>query len=469
MKLVLALILCGVAFAQPSVLKSFDGSTGTAAGATPTYKDHPDMAGAVGSTEVVSFNGQEVLVQDKNGSAVAGWPKSQSTFWQSVVGVNPSSDCGQSFTPNDPDLVYDNIDQRWYAAHSAPCDYLAVSSGATFATSTWKYVAFGNANGDLIMKVGYDKNGVYVTYTNSSGTSSFCVRIPKADVLWSGGGSIVTTHIASNTTSGIDAYLRPTIDRNSSKLSTDPTYFADLDHGQNASGATVSLWLRSATWSGTTSTLSSRTTKTTGVTYNMATSDGATQQGSATKLRVAATFRFFTVPLVNGSLWMAAVNMISSAPGWNWWEVRASDFTILQEGAVSSGSYDTWLPAVGVDASGNTMFVAARSSSSEYMSIYGWYRSTGDTASTLFGPNLILAGTQPYTCSASPVGTGNYVTAQADPDDASKIWFLQEYGGSSTSCLWHTRWVELQLAAPPNPTMGGTIVKGAIMRNVVIR
>jgi hypothetical protein len=154
------------------------------------------MAGGVGPTEVVAFTGQEVLVQDKSGNIVSGWPKSQSTFWQTTVGVNPSSDCGQSFAANDPDLVYDSIDGRWYAVHSAPCDYLAVSSGSTFATSTWKYITFGNANGDLIMKAGYDKNGVYITYTNAAGSSSFCIRIPKADVLWSGGGNIVTTHIA---------------------------------------------------------------------------------------------------------------------------------------------------------------------------------------------------------------------------------------------------------------------------------
>jgi hypothetical protein len=468
MALLLILALCAgsLSFAQPTVLQSFNASAGTASGSTPTYKDHPDMAGGVGPTEVVAFTGQEVLVQDKSGNIVSGWPKSQSTFWQTTVGVNPSSDCGQSFAANDPDLVYDSIDSRWYAVHSAPCDYLAVSSGSTFATSTWKYITFGNANGDLIMKAGYDKNGVYITYTNAAGSSSFCVRIPKADVLWSGGGNIVTTHIASNTTSGIDAYMRPTIDTNASKAAGDPTYFADLDHGQNASAASVNLWLRSATWSGTTSTLSSRTTVATGITYNMATSDGATQQGSATKLRVAATFRLFNVPFVNGSLWLAAVNMVSSIPAWNWWEVRASDFTILQEGAVS-GSYGTWLPAVGADSSGHVMFAAARASSSEYMSIYTWYRSSTDTASTLSGPTLVLAGTQPYTCSASPVGTGNYVTSANDPSDPTKIWFLQEYAASATACLWQTRWIQMSMASSVST---GTRFSGGIVRGVgVIR
>jgi hypothetical protein len=178
--LVLALCAESALFGQTmTILTQFDASTGTAVTTTPTYKDHPDMAGGVGPTEVVTSTGQEILVQDKSGNIIAGWPKSQSTFWQTTVGVAPVTNCGVSFAANDPDLVYDQIHGRWYVVHSAPCDYLAVSSGSTFATSTWKFVTFGNANGDLIMKVGYDVNGVYVTYTDAAGANSYVIRIPS--------------------------------------------------------------------------------------------------------------------------------------------------------------------------------------------------------------------------------------------------------------------------------------------------
>jgi hypothetical protein len=458
--LIFALCAESALFGQTmTILTQFNASTGTAVTTTPTYKDHPDMSGGVGPTEVVTSSGQEILVQDKSGNIVAGWPKSQSTFWQTTVGVAPVTDCGVAFAANDPDLVYDQIHGRWYVAHSAPCDYLAVSSGSTFATSTWKFVVFGNDHGDLIMKVGYDANGVYVTYTDAAGANSYVIRIPIADVLWSGAGNIVTTHIASNTTSGVDAYTRPTIDTNANKRATDPTYFADLDHGQNGTALAVNLWLRSATWSGTTSTLSARTTVATGVTYNMATSDGATQSGSAVKLRVAATFRFFNVPFVNGSMWMGAVNMISSIPAWNWWEVRGSDFKIMQEGTVSA-AYGTWLPGMALDSSGNLVVMAARASSTEFMSVYAWYRSPSTTSATLNGPTLVKAGTQPYTCSASPVGTGNYVTAQTDPSDGTKLWFLQEYANSATTCIWQTRWIQVTLAGPQSKVGGKAKIGG---------
>jgi hypothetical protein len=94
--------------------------------------------------------------------------------------------------------------------------------------------------------------------------------------------------------------------------------------------------------------------------------------------------------------------MVSSIPAWNWWEVRASDFTILQEGT----------------------------------------------------------GTQPYTCSASPVGTGNYVTAQTDPSDGTKLWFLQEYANSATTCIWQTRWIQVTLAGPLSKVGGKAKIGG---------
>jgi hypothetical protein len=202
-----------------------------------------------------------------------------------------------------------------------------------------------------------------------------------------------------------------------------------------------------------------RTTVPTGVTYNMATSDGATQQGSAVKLRVAATFRFFNVPFANGSMWMGAVNMISSIPAWNWWEVRGSDFKIMQEGTVSA-AYGTWLPGMAVDSMGNLVVMAARASSTEYMSTYAWYRSPTTTTATLNGPTLVKAGTQPYTCSASPVGTGNYVTAQTDPSDGTKLWFLQEYAASATTCIWQTRWIQVTLAGPQSKIRGKAKISG---------
>jgi hypothetical protein len=99
------------------------------------------MAGGVGPTEVVTSSGQEILVQDKSGNIVSGLAE----IAVNVLANNrrcqaPVTDCGVAFAANDPDLVYDQIHGRWYVVHSAPCDYLAVSSGSTFATSTWKFV-----------------------------------------------------------------------------------------------------------------------------------------------------------------------------------------------------------------------------------------------------------------------------------------------------------------------------------------
>jgi len=63
-------------------------------------------------------------------------------------------------------------------------------------------------------------------------------------------------------------------------------------------------------------------------------------------------------------------------------------------------------------------------------------------------PTMIFAGSQPYTCIATPqVSFANAVGIETvrDPADPTKLWTMNQYAGSASACVWKTRIVEYQL------------------------
>ncbi len=67
--------------------------------------------------------------------------------------------------------------------------------------------------------------------------------------------------------------------------------------------------------------------------------------------------------------------------------------------------------------------------------------------SSIIGPATVIDGTQPYTCINNPLvfDTAVGLTTVRDPLDGTKLWATQQYGGSSTACVWTTRIVEYQV------------------------
>jgi len=149
----------------------FDGDTGS--GNPPAYKDHPDVAVAANGTQVVETTGQNVNVYDYSGRLL------KSTATPNFV----SSAAGNVGRVNDPRLVYDPFISRWLLVCSCSANYLIVSATSD-ATGAWKGVPLSGDSGDLAMRVGFDKNGVYVVQTDTAPITSKLFALPNNDVAW---------------------------------------------------------------------------------------------------------------------------------------------------------------------------------------------------------------------------------------------------------------------------------------------
>lgn len=179
-----ALLLLPVAvFADGgTVLDVFPGDSG------PGPKDAPDNTGAVGPKHVVDFTNAHVVIHDKRtGQVIRQW--TQPEFWKAV---KPGFDLPRL---NDPRMLYDPLSRRWFGviaeAGNSP-GYLAVSDSSD-PTQGWHGVKLPMEPTDVGMKLGVDRNGLYITYIINTGdthTMHGCYAIPKTDAIAAGGPSL---------------------------------------------------------------------------------------------------------------------------------------------------------------------------------------------------------------------------------------------------------------------------------------
>src|SRR5215475_9971072 len=213
----------------------FDGDMGV--GNPPIYKDHPDMAVAANGTQIVETTGQDINVYNYSGNLLQSTPIS--SFIANTVGTVG--------VINDPRLVYDPFISRWLFVCSCSGNYLIVSAG-TDATSGWKGVALSADSGDLAMRVGFDKNGVYVVQTDIATITSKLFALPSKDVAWTAGNTVSLAHEGIAVGKTLDEV--PVIDLYGSKSATASEYFVTRSSpGQTGSNIPLNLILDSVAWS----------------------------------------------------------------------------------------------------------------------------------------------------------------------------------------------------------------------------
>lgn len=398
------------------------------------YKDHPDLGGAVGPNYVVDFTGQNFIVHDKITGAIVQ-SSTQSQFWTNA-GVSPGS-------INDPRMTYDSLIGRWYAVESGPGTFFAVSANSN-PTGAWKAVTLDANTGDLLMRVGFDGNGVYIC-TYGASIDSNCFAIPQADVQWSGSSTISLVHMG--TFLNLPFEMMPGIDLDSKKASSSPEILVARQGTQNATAIPLNLIFNKITWSGTVASIDASNTVATSFTYT--TPGNGTQLGNSVAIKGLESHRVFSVSEFGGNVFIVHNSLIGSHDGVQWFEVRASDETLLQSGTITDPNADFIFPTLDVDAMGNLGISYTKVDASEYPSIYVSSRLLADASGTLSNPILVSSGTASYTCgTTNPVGWGTYTTSQQDPSDPYTIWSYQEYGNSATACQWGTRWISFSLVHP---------------------
>lgn len=421
----------------------FDGDTG--AGNPPAYKDHPDMAVAANGTQVVETSGQNINVYNYSGTLVKSTPIS--SFIANAVGTVG--------TVNDPRMVYDPFISRWLFVCSCAANYLIVSAD-TDATSTWKGVALSGDSGDLAMRIGFDKNGVYVVQTDIVTITSKLFALPNNDVAWASGTTISLTHEGIATGKTLDEM--PAIDLDQNKLATAPEYFVTRSSpGAAGPNVPINLVVDSVTWSGSVASFASSVVIPTGLLFNAA---KAAQQPATPNILGTEDHRIFSAYAFGGShLYVVAASgpcaSNCGAQGTDshdlffLLDVNIPNLTLNQGIKIASAQNDLIFPSLAVDSQGNVALAATGVSASQAASVYEWHRLATDSGSTIHGPNLLTSGSATYSCARSPVGWGTYSTTAQDGGDGTRLWTVQEYANSATPCQWGTRVVGFKVSALP--------------------
>jgi hypothetical protein len=466
--LLLLTLLCGSCFGQTfSVVTQFDGIAGNGTGSPSVVRSTMASNG----TQLLEINGQTVTYYTTGGAQISTF-----TFTAWLAAVSPTISCG---LPLDPRGYYDSFISRWIVVQSCSSgDWLIVSDGSSLTSPTWKAVAFGGplgANGDLTMRIGFDKNGVYVQEFNSTETSPNdydFYGLPNADVAWTGGGSPSLANVQTFT--GLGHHVMCGMDLNTSKAVTDPVFCVSYSSPNSTSNVSFNWQIDQFTWpslgvtgactngAGSARCITKATQQSLASTFleNLQVDE---PQPSGNPLQLSESSRIFGVRESGTHLYIVratgpctascSTQGVDSHNLFFWADFNISNpaaVTVSQHAKVSSASQAYYFPAIAVDASGNLLIVAGGSSSSIYPTIYSWYRLTSDAASTLRGPNVVTTGTNAASCnSANPVPWGTYYEAVTDPLDMTKLWAVNQYGKSASNCAQQTRIMEFTFVPQP--------------------
>src|SRR5262249_27568109 len=146
--------------ADVEIVAAFEGNRG------PGFKAAANVHGAVGPNHIVDFTVAGFTVHDKATGKLLRHV-SQRECWNKVEppnAIDPQKDA------NDPWMLYDPLSQRWFATVSGTSDpdsFLAVSTSSD-PMQAWKGVKLPLPRIDPGIKIGVDRNGLYICSANAS-------------------------------------------------------------------------------------------------------------------------------------------------------------------------------------------------------------------------------------------------------------------------------------------------------------
>jgi hypothetical protein len=420
-----------------SVLTTFPGDSG------PGPKDAPDNSGAVGPDHVVDFNNANVVIHDKKSGKVLK-RMTQTEFWKAA---NPGFEFPKL---NDPRLLYDPLSRRWFGViaefKKLSVGYLAVSQSSD-PTKGWKAIKLPMEPTDPGMKLGVDKNGLYIGFyqlTGDTHTMMSVHAIPISDAIAADGPDLA--HLQTFHKLEIECF--PATDLNPNKAADAPAILLHHEFGNSFS----KMFMYKITWAGNQASISTMQTIPLGKTYIIPNASGknhAVQPAPGEKLRADEGRRTLCVYQHGDSLFTCneAKRTLDSRCGIFWCEIRAKDGAIVQEGFVDDPDCDYLVPSLAVDSAGNVGLGCTRTSAREFPSAYVMMHDAKDPPNTMRPAVLGAKGTAVFSGSRESkfgLAWGNYNSTCVDPSDPTILWTCQEYATSSTSGQWTTCWVEFK-------------------------
>jgi hypothetical protein len=403
------------------IVTTFEGNRG------PGWKAAANVHGAVGPNHIVDFTEGGFTVHDKaTGKRLRHF--SQAEFWKQV---EPANSLDPQKEANDPWMEYDPLSQRWFATcagTSVPDSFLAVSTSSD-PMQAWKGVKLPLPRIDPGIKIGVDRNGLYVCSTNGSSDMKealHCYAIPKADAV-AAGGPVLTR---AQTFPKLVYAAVPAVDLDPNKAADATAVLLNNEFG----GPTCSkLYLYKITWSGPRASISAAQAIPLSKTFATPRMEGIQPQGGV-RLVQAGGRRNNCAFVHGGSVFgcNGAQRTPASRPGILWYEVRIRDGALLQEGFADDPNCDYLYPSMAVDGKGNIGIGCTRTSEKEFPSVCVMMHAAGDPAGTMRAPVVAVKGSTYFRyAGVSAVNFSNYSATCIDPSAPDLLWTYQGYANST--------------------------------------
>lgn len=414
----------------------------------------PDPHGAVGLDGVLQVVNLRIAYYRKPGLSGNG-----QSIWAGTVNLN-------GFFPDvvgsiaDPKAIYDPLSNRFFVIlqdNAAANSYLhvAVSRSANPGTATvadWIYYRFDITQQNGTTKyggdypgLGYDANGIYVTYNMFSlpiGSTSTFYRAQifgfrKADLVAGVTPQSFSVATAAGLANGFS--IQPVSNRDPGLPATGTVYFTDVNL---ASTTSVRIYAVSDPFG---------TPQANGAFINVADHGGAINDAP----QAGTSITLDTVPMraqgnaflrdgqvwfcqtAGGSLGRSRVNYY--ALNTNGWPTSGNNPSLGEEGNIDGGAgVWTFQPAIGGNDLGETTIVYSQSSATTFPSIS--YVSRGSGAIAFETPVSLHTSPTFYNSTTARARWGDYACVAVDPTDES-FWVTHEAALNSTANdQWTTRW-----------------------------
>ena len=410
------------------VFDGIDSATGCG-GCVP-----PDPTGDVGPNHYIQMvNSTKVAIHNKSGSLLAPAFDLSTLF--------TSGSCS-TFDIGDPQVLYDELADRWLLSQFAPGDQLcfAISQtpDPTGAYFTYSYV--------LPEFPDYFKVGVWPTgyYVGTNESSYYAYAFDRTKML-SGDSAAIGIELGNQ-----DNFLMPAdLDGSASPSSQGGLFYTFKDDGFHGGGDRLELYEGTPDFANpTNSTFSTvATIPITPFTYTVCgffvldcipqkdTAEGLDPVSEWPMQRLAYR-RFGDHEALVGNF---TVDVGSDRAGIRWFELRntGTGYTLHQEGTHAPGDgLSRWMGSIAMDRSGDIALGYSVSSSTEFPSIRYATRTPSDPPGTLQAEQTMKTGGGSQTSISNR--WGDYSAMTVDPANACDFWQTSEYYSATSVSSWKT-------------------------------
>jgi len=492
MKTRLAIVLfalTALGAAQVEVVHVFPGRDGPHPAGAPAPS--VDTMGGVGPKHLVDFfNGGVVMRSKSDGKEVQPY-QTMEEFWRAAL-----KNAGKELPayPYDPRIFFDPLTSRWFAIADV---WLAPPPGGGRGSCCLKHILLGVSRDDDPthpwkaldietqvqvdnVKIGLDKNGVYLTELEAGNVdqpAGWVLVVPKADLLWKGGDAPSLAHMnrleVKMAPRMADRRFRgewgmiPVFDLNPKKKLSDPEIYINR-YRTEVDGETM-IQIRKVMWTSPTQASVSDPIEIGLGTHDaiQPTSRGvqpALPEGMYAPGLAPGEGRLVNAIVRDGSVWTIAATEVNNRTGAFWVQIDLASMKLVQRGTLADADADLLFPSLNVDGDGNLGIAVMRTSANEAASTYVTGRLRSDPPNQLRPLVRAVEGRFPYflkntdlTKPNQGVPTSDFATAVLDPSDPTLIWSYQF--AAINNCLpqqenggrYATRWVAFRVGAANKP------------------